>query len=87
MRVFLNTIYGNSWLQFDPTSVRVGILVDRVALCQVFLRVIRFPPVSIIPSVLLIIFINILLLQEGQAGEVWEPSNKAVLFRISGCIG
>ena len=31
-----------------------------------------------------LIFILILLLSEGQAGEGWEPSDKAQLFGISG---
>jgi hypothetical protein len=37
---------------FDPGSVHVGFVVDKVALGQVFLRVLRFFPVSFIPSVL-----------------------------------
>jgi hypothetical protein len=37
---------------FDPGSVHVGFMVDKVALEQVFPRVLRFPPVSFIPSVL-----------------------------------
>ena len=32
---------------FDPGSVHVGFVVDNVALGQVFLRVLRFSPVSI----------------------------------------
>jgi hypothetical protein len=37
---------------FDPGSVHVGFVVDKVALGQVFLRVLRFSPVSFIPPVL-----------------------------------
>ena len=37
---------------FDPESVHVGFVVDKVALGQVSLRVLRFSPVSFIPSVL-----------------------------------
>jgi hypothetical protein len=33
---------------FAPGSIRVGFMVDKVALRQVFLRVLRFSPVSII---------------------------------------
>jgi hypothetical protein len=33
-----------------PVSVRVGFVVDKVALRQFFLRVLRFTPLSIIPS-------------------------------------
>jgi hypothetical protein len=37
---------------FDPGSVHVGFVVDKVALGQAFLRVLRFSPVSLIPPVL-----------------------------------
>jgi hypothetical protein len=37
---------------FDPGSVRVVFVVDKVALGQVFPRVLRFSPVSFIPPVL-----------------------------------
>jgi hypothetical protein len=37
---------------FDPGSVHVGFVVDKVALKQVFLRVHRFSPVNFIPPVL-----------------------------------
>jgi hypothetical protein len=37
---------------FDPESVLVGFVVDKVALGQVFLRVLRFFAVSFIPPVL-----------------------------------
>jgi hypothetical protein len=36
--------------EFAPGSIHVGFVVDRVALGQDFLRVLRFSPVSIIPS-------------------------------------
>ena len=36
----------------DPESVHVGFLVNKVALGQVFLRVLRFSPVNFIPPVL-----------------------------------
>jgi hypothetical protein len=50
-------------LGFDPGSVHVGFVLDKVVLGQVFLRVLRFSPVSFIPSVLhylekIIIFIT-----------------------------
>jgi hypothetical protein len=35
---------------FAPGSINVGFVVDKVALGQVFLRVLRFSPVNIIPS-------------------------------------
>jgi hypothetical protein len=36
----------------NPRSVHVGFVVDKVALGQVFLRVLRFSPVNFIPPVL-----------------------------------
>jgi hypothetical protein len=36
----------------NPGSVHVGFVVDKVALRQVFLRVLRFSPVNLIPPVL-----------------------------------
>jgi hypothetical protein len=35
--------------EFAPGSIHVGFLVDKVALGKVFLRVLRFSPVNIIP--------------------------------------
>jgi hypothetical protein len=37
---------------FDPGSIHVGFVVDKVALGQVFPRVLRFSRVSFIPPVL-----------------------------------
>jgi hypothetical protein len=37
---------------FDPASVHVGFVVDKVALRQDFPRVLRFSPVNLIPLVL-----------------------------------
>jgi hypothetical protein len=37
---------------FDPGSVHVGFVVDKVALGQVFLQVLRFSPINFIPPVL-----------------------------------
>ena len=37
---------------FDPRSVHVRFVVDKVALGQVFPRVLRFSPVRFIPSLL-----------------------------------
>jgi hypothetical protein len=34
---------------FNPGSVHVGFVVDKVALAQVFPRVLRFSPVNFIP--------------------------------------
>jgi hypothetical protein len=38
--------------RFDPGSVHVGFMVDKVALGQVFLWVLRFSSVNFIPPVL-----------------------------------
>jgi len=54
-------------------------VVDAVTLGQVCFRVILFSPVSIIPPFhhcSMLIFIDVLLLWEGQTGEVWEPSKQ-----------
>jgi hypothetical protein len=40
---------------FAPRSLRVGFEVHNVALGQVFIRIIRFPPVNIIPPRLTVI--------------------------------
>ena len=37
---------------FDPGSVHLGFVVDKVAVGQVFLRILRFSPVNFIPPVL-----------------------------------
>ena len=37
--------------RFDPGSVHVGFVVDKVELGQGFLRVLRFSPVNFIPPV------------------------------------
>jgi hypothetical protein len=37
---------------FDPVSIYVGFVVDKVALGQVFRRVLRFSPVNFIPPVI-----------------------------------
>jgi len=42
---------------------------------------------TMIPAMFTLFFISILLLSEGQAGESWEPSNKAMLTRLSGMLG
>jgi hypothetical protein len=38
--------------EFDPGSVHMGFVVDKMALGQVFPRVLRFYPVNFIPPVL-----------------------------------
>jgi hypothetical protein len=60
----------------DPGLVHVRFVVDKVTLGHVFLRLLRFSPVSIIPPLLRTLFIYTLLLSEGQTGEAWERSEK-----------
>ena len=47
----------------------LSVVFNRVALGSVFLVVVLFSPVSIIPQIL-----RTLLLSEGQTGDAWEPS-------------
>jgi hypothetical protein len=54
------------WSRFDPSPVHVRFVVDKVALA--FLCQYHPPNTPFTPSFL------ILLLWEGQAGDVWEPS-------------
>ena len=64
---------------FDPGPVNMRFVMDKVSLIQVLL------PLSIsFHQCAILIFIFILLLSEGQAGEAYEPSNIAVIFRMSG---
>ena len=44
-----------------------------------------FPPSVAFKRLYIIIFMLMLLLQEGQGGEAWQPSNKAMLFQIFEC--
>jgi len=52
--------------------------MDKVAREEVFLPVLRFFSVSIIPPV--VVFISALLLPEGRTGDAWEylPQNNAL---------
>jgi len=59
---------------------------NTVAMVQVYPPAHMFSPDSIIPTMLHAILILIILLSEGKAGEAWEPSNKAMPFRIFGSI-
>jgi hypothetical protein len=68
---------------FEPELVRVRFVSEEVALEQGFLQVLRFPLSVSFLQCSIPIFILILLNSEGQAGEAWDPSNKAVPFRIS----
>jgi hypothetical protein len=69
--------------EFDPGPVHFNFVLDKVSLCKIVLWVIWFSPDSLTAPVLIVI----LLLSKGQVGEVWEPFNKAMLFRISWSTG
>jgi hypothetical protein len=58
-----------------------GFVVNKGVLGHVFLAVHQFSPVSIIHPI-----VHMLLVSKSQTDVVWEPSNKAVLFRICGRI-
>jgi hypothetical protein len=63
---------------FDPRSVHVRFVVDKVALGQVFFRVLRFfPCVSFHQCSILTIYTLLLL---GQTGEAWKASKKQCSF-------
>jgi branched-subunit amino acid transport protein len=47
------------WPRFKPRSVHVGFVVDKVTLGQVFLQVLQFSPVNIIPPWLSIIIYHL----------------------------
>ena len=69
---------------FDSSPIHVRFVIDRVALGQVFLRILQFLPVSIISLILHIHSeFNSPLLSERQVGKVWQPSNTAMLLRLS----
>jgi hypothetical protein len=65
--------------QFRASCIYVGF----VAIGGIFLSVLSFPLSASFHQCSILSFILILILSEGQAGEAWEPSHKAVLFWIS----
>ena len=85
------------WLAGDLSLRRSGLnarqayarfVVHKVTLEQVFLRVLPVFCVPIIPSERPTHFCRIATrIKKKRLGEAWEPSNKTMLFRISGGIG
>jgi len=61
--------------------------MDRKTLGYVSVRVFRLFPVNTIPPTLHIVFILILILSEGQAGEDCETLNNVMFCGISGKTG
>jgi len=72
---------------FDPRSFGMRFEVDKVALGQVFLHILQFPPVSIIPPVILTRLLIHVVLTGRTNGPSLGTSQNAILFRKSGSIG
>ena len=67
---------------FDPTSVHVWFVVEKVALGQFFLLVLRFSLVGKFHQCSMLISIYMLLLKEGQMGKARKPSKSKALSEI-----
>jgi hypothetical protein len=67
---------------FDPKSVHVRFLVERVALIYAFLCLLRFSLVSMIPPMLHTRLNLHIALERRRMGEVWEPSKSKALSEI-----
>jgi len=65
---------------FDSRSLHVIFVVDKVSIEQVFLRMLRFSPLSILHHRSILIFTDMLLLPERQVSEAREPSKKQFCF-------
>ena len=72
---------------FHSRLFHVRFVVVKVVLGKVLLRGLRFSPFSIIPPIPHTdLYLSTTTATPGQEGEAWEPSDKAMLFRISGII-
>ena len=78
----LVAILSARWPGFNLKTVHVRFVVDKVALGQVSVPALRFPLTLSFHQCSVFAFILILFLS-GQMGGSWEPSNKALLFRMS----
>jgi hypothetical protein len=63
------------WPGFDPITVHVTFLLDKLALGQVYEHF-GFPLSASFHQCSIFIFMYTLLLKEGLTGEVWEPNKK-----------
>jgi hypothetical protein len=75
---WLRWLVANQSLQspeFLPDSTHMGYVVDKVALGQIFLRVLRFSPVSIIPPSLSTLVYH---LADEQYVRLWQQFRDAV---------
>jgi len=66
--------------RFDSKSLHVIFVVDKASIEQVFLRMLRFSPLSIFHHCSILVFTDMLFLPEGQVSEDWEPSKKHFCF-------
>jgi len=63
-------------LRFDTGQVYMVFVVDKLALGQVFLQVLRFSPISIIPLTLHN-HLHLNTKETNKQAKAWEPSKKA----------
>jgi hypothetical protein len=66
----------DAWVRSQATPRET--VVAKVALGQVFLRVLRLSPVNIIPPMLHTYLRSNITPSVGQAGEVWQPSREEI---------
>lgn len=80
---------GHSYLRpgLDLFTAHVMLVVRKVAEDTFFSKDFDFITSVYFHIRSIVIFVLVLLISEGQAGEVWQPSNKPKLFRISGSSG
>jgi hypothetical protein len=64
--------------------IHMTFVVDKVALGQVFLQVLRFSPVSIIPPMLHTHLLLHAFLNRRRNNETWEPSKSNALLELGG---
>lgn len=69
-------------LAFDARWVHVRYVVDKIALENIYLQVLRNSTVDTVPSMLQLIFIYMLLLTNGQTAEAWEPPERNALSGV-----
>jgi hypothetical protein len=74
---------GNSpqWPRLDIRPVHVRFVMDKVVQAQILIWVLRLSLSSLSPYSI-IIFIYMLLLQEGQTSKTWEPSERNAVSEI-----
>jgi len=66
------------WPRIDIRPVHVRFMMDKVALAQIFIWVLRLSPSSL-PPYCTLIFIYMSFLQRGQTSKTWQLSERNVL--------